>query len=267
MSLDLLRIALWADVEIKPADRMVLAALADRADTRTGECWPSVAYLAAVTGWSVRSVQRSLDSLQQVTVAGAPLLERVPRSHNGRRLTDRYVLNLAEATIRKWDPLAREMIPEGGRQSGTPRQADTGGVTDRPKGGDSQSPDPDHRSRSETPTQKQGWPTLPRDVCETWERCMGKWPTVYILGQLLSFLRQTDDKIALMEEIEAAAQHGTKDLAVVERRVMDRAAGKSWTGSTSEKRKAAARQHEPLDGLSDEENAEADRLRKLHGGA
>ncbi len=95
---------------------------------------------------------------------------------------------------------------------------------------------------------------------------MGRPASVFQISELLTLLRECDDKLAIIDEIKAAAEHGTKDLDIVRRRVLDKRGGRAWAGSTHPRRQEHARQHAPPDGLSDEENAEADRLRKMHGG-
>lgn len=67
--------------------RYVLLALVERANTK-GECWPSVATLASMTGLAEKTVRRHLHELE---AAGA--IERHRRSRkNGNRTSDRIVL-------------------------------------------------------------------------------------------------------------------------------------------------------------------------------
>ena len=56
------------------------ACLADHANNRTGECWPSMARLAEILGRSVRTVQRHLHALKECGVV--EFVER--RRHKGR---------------------------------------------------------------------------------------------------------------------------------------------------------------------------------------
>ncbi len=52
------------ELEVPTAQKVVLMMLISRAD-RTGECWPSVALLAADTGQNERTVRRSLNTLEE----------------------------------------------------------------------------------------------------------------------------------------------------------------------------------------------------------
>ena len=55
--------AIWENGPDKPAERLLLLALADYAGD-DGECWPAVSSLARKTGLSVRGVQQSLRRLE-----------------------------------------------------------------------------------------------------------------------------------------------------------------------------------------------------------
>jgi DNA-binding transcriptional ArsR family regulator len=56
------------------------ACLADHANNRTGECWPSMTRLAQILGRSVRTVQRHLHTLKELGLV--EFVER--RRHKGR---------------------------------------------------------------------------------------------------------------------------------------------------------------------------------------
>lgn len=59
----------WTQIEqgsLTPATALVLLKLADRADPRSGACWPSAATTALDTGLGQRTVERSLKELRQL---------------------------------------------------------------------------------------------------------------------------------------------------------------------------------------------------------
>ncbi|GEM_PF-1332864 len=79
----------WAYSQtLKAPAKPVLVALAERADSRGRNCWPSIAQLAEMTGYGKSSVKRALVALEE-----QGLVERI-RSKGGR--TSSYVLRLGE---------------------------------------------------------------------------------------------------------------------------------------------------------------------------
>lgn len=88
------------DYELDTAARVVLLSLSDRANGRSGDCWPSYARIAADTGLSRASVARALRHLKAQKIIdwsparagsrtapnryrfrGGPLLGSVPQAH------------------------------------------------------------------------------------------------------------------------------------------------------------------------------------------
>ena len=65
-----------------PAAKLVLLALADRADKETGQCWPSLARIAEDTELSVTTVKRRLNKLEE-----RGLIRRDQRDHNSTLYT------------------------------------------------------------------------------------------------------------------------------------------------------------------------------------
>ena len=65
-----------------PAAKLVLLALADRADKETGQCWPSLARIAEDTELSVTTVKRRLNKLEE-----RKLIKRDQRDHNSTLYT------------------------------------------------------------------------------------------------------------------------------------------------------------------------------------
>lgn len=80
----------WAyDLPLTGSMKPVLVALADMAD-ESGSCYPSQARIAAMTGFSERTVRNALAGLEE-----HGLLARISRYEKVRgRLTDRYVLSV-----------------------------------------------------------------------------------------------------------------------------------------------------------------------------
>jgi len=83
----------WTQIEqgsLTPATALVLLKLADRADPRSGACWPSAETTALDTGLGQRTVERSLKELRQLD-----LITIQPRvDARGFRLTSVFQLNL-----------------------------------------------------------------------------------------------------------------------------------------------------------------------------
>ncbi|MCX7541352.1 helix-turn-helix domain-containing protein [Corynebacterium sp. P5848] len=82
------------NVELQPAQKMILMALADRADA-AGVCWPSIGEIAHRTCQSERTVLRHIATLKDM---GLLTLQQSPyRTANGdtRQASNVYHLNLA----------------------------------------------------------------------------------------------------------------------------------------------------------------------------
>ncbi len=62
MSIDLVAAALWLDME--PSKKLVLVALCDRADLKTGKCWPGRDELAIRTSLSQKTITAHLRTLE-----------------------------------------------------------------------------------------------------------------------------------------------------------------------------------------------------------
>jgi hypothetical protein len=89
------RATAWAWVQIEqglmtPATALVLLKLADRADPRSGACWPSAATTAADTGLGQRTVERCIHELKEIGLVEVE--QRVDA--RGFRLANVYVLAL-----------------------------------------------------------------------------------------------------------------------------------------------------------------------------
>src|SRR5690349_12704359 len=56
----------FANSCLGPADKIVLLAIAQHADPQTGECWPSRATLAEMTGLTERHVTNALKRIEEV---------------------------------------------------------------------------------------------------------------------------------------------------------------------------------------------------------
>jgi hypothetical protein len=80
----------WAwQQQLVALDKLVLLALADRHNTETGRCDPSVSRIAKDCGMSTRSVQNSIKSLQTTG-----LLIPTPRKVQDKNLSNLYTLHL-----------------------------------------------------------------------------------------------------------------------------------------------------------------------------
>ena len=86
------------DVKLSPGAKLVLLALADRADKDTHSCWPAKERLAHDTGLGVSAVKGALKQL-----VNAGLVEREPRYQDGRRSSDLYTLLIPPAWLRGWE--------------------------------------------------------------------------------------------------------------------------------------------------------------------
>jgi DNA-binding transcriptional ArsR family regulator len=81
----------WAfDVTVPPGPKLVLLALADRANSDTGLCIPGQKLLAKHCSMSVRTVQRHLQTLEE---AGLIRRETRMRGEGRGRTSDRYYLS------------------------------------------------------------------------------------------------------------------------------------------------------------------------------
>lgn len=78
----------WSVPDLTAGQKLVLLALADKADDKGGRCFPSIDTLEAMTGLRRRSVTRSLADLEQ--------RELISRDRSGGRIVTRY--NLAVDT-------------------------------------------------------------------------------------------------------------------------------------------------------------------------
>lgn len=80
--------------ELSSSQRIVLLAICDYANAQTGQCWPSHATLARLTGLSPRTVQKAVRELHRTH----GLIERTPRrNENGGRSSDLITLRIAKA--------------------------------------------------------------------------------------------------------------------------------------------------------------------------
>jgi hypothetical protein len=89
MSITAVRWALRAKID-DPIQKLALTAIAECHNAKTGECFPSQAYIAEVIGRKERSVRSYLAALEQ-----AGFYSRKPRyDRHGKRTSDSFVLNL-----------------------------------------------------------------------------------------------------------------------------------------------------------------------------
>ena len=85
----------WAtNVDVPPREKLVLIMLAEYAN-ESGECFPSQAALAHRTGFSKRTIMRSLSDMEDLGV----ILRQERRRADGTRTSDTIVLNVLGAPI------------------------------------------------------------------------------------------------------------------------------------------------------------------------
>lgn len=113
-SVDFVRAA-WR-IELPPAKKAVLIALADCVDAPSRIAWPSVALLERMTGWGERTVQRSLRELEH-----AGLTKARGKTYGGRGNTTRWEL-LFEPSVGG----TASDVPDGKGVTGTPMQGEKG---------------------------------------------------------------------------------------------------------------------------------------------
>jgi len=78
----------WSQSGLTPAQRLVLLALAEHADTEGGSCFPSIGTLERMTGLSRRGVTKALEALDGRWIA---------RERGGPGQVTRYRLRIADA--------------------------------------------------------------------------------------------------------------------------------------------------------------------------
>ncbi len=88
-------------LDVDPAEKLLLLALADHADDDGHNCWPSVPYLAWKTSLSDRHVRRMMKSLRDKGV-----LIPVEREGGGRQRSVIYQMDLGPLPAK--EPLKRE---------------------------------------------------------------------------------------------------------------------------------------------------------------
>lgn len=124
----------WASRQkIKPNDKLVLWGLADHHNDKSNLCYPSTKRLSDFTGLSVRSVIRSLKSLEDI---GLIILQKRQGTSNS------YTLN-TDLIIDKPVPHSHMCQPDtSDRESPTSDTQSQGGVPHSHLGSDTQSPKP-----------------------------------------------------------------------------------------------------------------------------
>ena len=111
----------WEQVTRSSGERLVLVALADRAD-EDGHCWPSAAWLGRKTGLNERTVRRHLDTLDE---RGLLRRERRHRA-NGELSVYDYYLDVQVAVRSSGHPRpVVQRAPVPGSPAGTHARADT----------------------------------------------------------------------------------------------------------------------------------------------
>ena len=92
-------------LDIPPAKKLVLLAMAEHANNEGSSCYPSIARLMKETSLSRRSVQTLLRELEK-----AELLVRVGKARGGRSITTKYALNLDKTSVQ--NSAGRAPFPE-----------------------------------------------------------------------------------------------------------------------------------------------------------
>ena len=94
----------WAFKQpVSPTEKLVLLFLADHANEKTQQCWPSLGTIARESGLSTRSVIRSMNKLSELG-----LLERADRFSNNRQTSNIYTLKIGNTPpLGLIDPLTR----------------------------------------------------------------------------------------------------------------------------------------------------------------
>jgi len=100
---------------LKPADKLLLLALADHANDK-GECWPSRSTLARKTSMSIRTVQRSIKNLQD---AGYLTVQNRASSEKGL-MSNLYTIKLDPSDKMTLPPSDTMTLPYG-QDDPTPR--------------------------------------------------------------------------------------------------------------------------------------------------
>lgn len=116
-------------VSLPPMEKLVLIALADRANDATAQCWPSIETLRQDTGASERTVQRSL--------AGLRLAGHISRHSDPKRKANVFTVHPRHSDTPDTE---------------APRHSDTSGVSDSHPMGDTVAP---QRCQSDTQTQRE----------------------------------------------------------------------------------------------------------------
>lgn len=105
---------------VSPIEKLVLVFVADHANEKTLQCFPSVGTIAAESGLSARSVIRSLNKLVELG-----LIERSDRFTNNRQTSNIYTVKI------------KHFLPD--LEVANPHSVGAGG---KPNRGDTESPSP-----------------------------------------------------------------------------------------------------------------------------
>lgn len=92
MSIDLMSVA-WT-LDLPPAQKVVLVAMADHASNDGTRCYPSVERIAAKTGLSERTVQSAIMELRR-----AGILSVVAHEHGGRGHATEYSIDVSKGAV------------------------------------------------------------------------------------------------------------------------------------------------------------------------
>jgi hypothetical protein len=80
----------WAFKQaVSPTEKLVLLFIADHANEKTQQCWPSLGTIAKEAGLSTRSVIRSVNRLVELG-----LLDRADRFSNNRQTSNVYTVKI-----------------------------------------------------------------------------------------------------------------------------------------------------------------------------
>lgn len=111
MGYHLMRAAM-AQKDLEPTARFILVAIASYADDTTGQCWPSQGKVASDTGYSIGTVNRTIQSLAK---AGLLSIEHVNRPRGGWAVSNyKVALNDAMPQTHSGAPNADRAMRLGG---------------------------------------------------------------------------------------------------------------------------------------------------------
>jgi hypothetical protein len=92
-----IRAVKWAfSVKTEPVNKLILVAIGESHNDKTGDCYPSQKYIEVIVGLSARSIRPRLKALEK-----DGFITRKPRyDTNGKRTSDGYVLHFGVTEAR-----------------------------------------------------------------------------------------------------------------------------------------------------------------------